>query len=159
MCLSMFGGHVKTGDHHEVGFAEVDSGLQSVRHGLQGFQILQRVHLVVLLELNCGQRENNIRAAEWFLFLDPVISQKTLKWYNDVKISQLWTVLLRFEHTAAADWRSQGLVKADSQQRAKKESPFFSIFNIVCVYKYFLCSRWLIRLPIPRVHRRCWLWK
>lgn len=60
----MFGGHVKAGDHHEVGFAEVDSGLQSVRHGLQGFQILQRVHLVGLLELNCGQTENTIRAPE-----------------------------------------------------------------------------------------------
>lgn len=33
--LSMSWGHVEAGDHHEVGFAEVDSGLQFVGHSLQ----------------------------------------------------------------------------------------------------------------------------
>lgn len=48
----MSGGHVEAGDHHEVGFAEVHSGLQLVRHGLQSLQILQGVHLEGLLQLN-----------------------------------------------------------------------------------------------------------
>lgn len=36
-----------------MGFAEVHPGLQFVRHRLQSLQVLQRVHLVDLLQLNC----------------------------------------------------------------------------------------------------------
>lgn len=49
--LPVSGGHVEAGDHHQVGFAEVDSRLQFVRHGLQSLQILQRVHFVGRLYL------------------------------------------------------------------------------------------------------------
>ena len=51
--LPVSGGHVEAGDHHQVGFAEVDSSLQFVRHGLQSLQILQRVHFMGRLYLNC----------------------------------------------------------------------------------------------------------
>lgn len=52
ICLPMSWGHVEAGDHHEVSLAEVDSGLQFVRHVLQSLQILQGVHFVGLLKLN-----------------------------------------------------------------------------------------------------------
>lgn len=57
----MLRGHVEAGDHHQVGFAEVDSGLQTVRHGLQGLQILQRVQFVGLLQLDWGRTDGEQR--------------------------------------------------------------------------------------------------
>lgn len=41
-------------------------------------------------------------------------------------------------------------VKADIQQRAQKESPFFRIFNIVCMF---------IDIFGAADNRRRWLWK
>lgn len=63
-------GHVEAGDHHEVGFAEVHPGLQSVRHCLQSLQILQGVHLEGLLQLDWAwwrqtERTSNSLQGHW----------------------------------------------------------------------------------------------
>lgn len=47
------GGDVEAGDHHEVGLAEVDAALQTLRHALERLQVLQGIQFPNLLQVNC----------------------------------------------------------------------------------------------------------
>lgn len=55
--LSAPRGDVKTGDHHEMGLAEVDTVFQTLSHTFQGLQVFQRIQLKYLLQINC-EKEN-----------------------------------------------------------------------------------------------------
>lgn len=56
------GGDVEARDQHEVGLAEVDAALQALRHALQRFQVLQRIQLPNLFQVNCkgGQADEDV---------------------------------------------------------------------------------------------------
>lgn len=47
-------GSVEAGDHHDVGFADVNSLLELSRHHLEGLQVFQRVHLKGLPQVDWG---------------------------------------------------------------------------------------------------------
>lgn len=53
-------GDVKTGDHHEMGLAEVDTVFQTLSHTFQGLQVFQRIQIEYLLQINCGEENRQI---------------------------------------------------------------------------------------------------
>lgn len=62
--LSASRGDVETGDHHEMGLAEVDTVFQTLGHTFQGLQVFQRIQLKHLLQINCEKENTQIGKAD-----------------------------------------------------------------------------------------------
>lgn len=62
--LSASRGDVKTGDHHEMGLAEVDTIFQTFSHTFQGLQVFQRIQLKYLLQINCRKENTQVEKVD-----------------------------------------------------------------------------------------------